>query len=1547
MNLIAPKFSCVLMGDESLLVQCGIALRERAHDIRAVITESAKVADWAAGEALTVHKPALLAGTIEFEPFDWFFSIANLRIVPDRVWQQARRGAVNFHDGPLPRYAGLNAPAWALMTGETDYAVSWHLFGAGIDDGDILVQEPITIEAEETSLTLNTKCFEAGIASFGILLDQLEGGDMQRRNQERNGRTYFGKHRRPANAATIDPAVAAADTGRLVRALTFGRGYVNPLALAKIATRHGVFNLIDARVENNTPSAAPGTVLSVEAEGARIALADGELVVSTLTDWAGHGVDLAGVLAPGDGLAGLDPEIAADLDGFVHELAKAEDRFAPRLKAFRDVAVAGVRPASPGVAPEPASLDLHHGLTGPDGLAAVIGYLLRLHGDGPLSVAFANDEISTAAKYWRGYVAPIVPLTVEPAAGLTIASLCQRIDHELATLREWRGFSGDLVSRLPGVGPIEPSVGLMFTSDPGSVRIIAGTAVTIVVPELDGAVRLLYDRTRLADADASALAHRLGLFTSAFLQSPTSEVGALPLMTPAELHAVIVTANETQRDYNRDSLVHELFADQAQRTPDAVALVCHGRSMTFAELDRQSSTVAAGLVAAGAGPDRLIGLYMRRSAELVIGALAILKSGSAYVPLDPTYPSDRLAFMISDSKCPIVLTTDDLKAEVPDQTPRIFALEETAQSAADEPAAAVQRSDSLAYVIYTSGSTGQPKGVMVEHRNVVNFFAGMDDRIDCPSSPQPVWLAVTSLSFDISVLELFWTLTRGFKVVILTDKPALQAAAQGRRRVNRVGGMDFSLFYWGNDDGAGALKYQLLLDGARFADTHGFCAVWTPERHFHAFGGPYPNPAVTGAAVAAVTRNLDIRAGSCVLPLHHVARVAEEWAIIDNLSNGRAGLALAAGWMPEDFLLRPQNAPPNNKTAMLQGLETLRRLWRGEAVGFEAPGGKIVNVITQPRPLQRELPIWVTTAGNPDTYREAARHGAHVLTHLLGQSIAEVADKIQIYRDTLVECGRNPANFKVTLMLHTLVGSDRDDVRELARGPMKDYLKSAAALIKQYAWAFPAFKKPVGVSNPNEVDLQTLDPEELDAIIEFAFLRYFDDSGLFGTVQDALDRVAEVKAIGVDEIACLIDFGVPRSSALSALEPLAEVVAATNATVPQTIEEDEDGSIGGLIRRYGVSHMQCTPSMAAMILSNDEDRASLGGLRHLLVGGEALPGSLLADLAKVTRAEVTNMYGPTETTIWSATHRAEATDGVVPLGAPIANTQLYILDDALRPVPDGVAGELFIGGDGVTRGYLNRDVLTRERFLPNPFVAGGRIYRTGDLVRRGASGALDFLGRVDFQVKVRGYRIELGEIEACLSRHPGVKDAVVIAREDKPGDIRLVAYVRPSADRVPEASLREHAGAALPDYMVPAHFVSMAAFPLTPNAKIDRKALPKPGEALHAVAGPITFIAPTEEVEIRIAEAFRRALGVEKIGTLDNFFAMGGHSLLAVQVHRELKKSVASNLSITDLYRFPTVAGLAAHILDRGQASKDLDRVASRAAMRRNTIAARRPLQRT
>jgi acyl-coenzyme A synthetase/AMP-(fatty) acid ligase/acyl carrier protein len=386
-------------------------------------------------------------------------------------------------------------------------------------------------------------------------------------------------------------------------------------------------------------------------------------------------------------------------------------------------------------------------------------------------------------------------------------------------------------------------------------------------------------------------------------------------------------------------------------------------------------------------------------------------------------------------------------------------------------------------------------------------------------------------------------------------------------------------------------------------------------------------------------------------------------------------------------------------------------------------------------------------------------------------------------------------------------------------------------------------------------------------------------------------------------------------------------------------------SVGDLIRRHDVSHMQCTPSMAAMLLDSDDDRTALAKLDRLYIGGEALSGALVKKLGQATQASIENMYGPTETTIWSSTGPAVATEGKVPLGTPIANTQLYVLDTHLNPVPLGSEAELFIGGDGVVRGYHKRPELTAERFIDNPFVAGGRMYRTGDVVRIDVDGTLQFIGRSDYQVKVRGHRIELQEIEESLNSHAGVKEAVVIVREDSADDVRIVAYLRFAGDVVADDDLRAHVRKTLPDFMVPAHFVALEKFPLTPNLKVDRKALPKVGPVAKRTEA--IYEPPASDVEKQIAQVFVRILGVEQVGLNDNFFTLGGHSLLAVQAHREIKSKVSDKISITDLYRFPTVSGLVTHLRDLDGANKHLDKIAARASGRRAAMAGRRGVART
>jgi amino acid adenylation domain-containing protein len=339
--------------------------------------------------------------------------------------------------------------------------------------------------------------------------------------------------------------------------------------------------------------------------------------------------------------------------------------------------------------------------------------------------------------------------------------------------------------------------------------------------------------------------------------------------------------------------------------------------------------------------------------------------------------------------------------------------------------------------------------------------------------------------------------------------------------------------------------------------------------------------------------------------------------------------------------------------------------------------------------------------------------------------------------------------------------------------------------------------------------------------------------------------------------------------------------------------------------------MQATPATWRLLIASGWQ-----GNRQfkILCGGEALPTDLVAGLL-ARCGSLWNMYGPTETTIWSTLSQITTQDAPITIGHPIANTQVYVLDAYQQPVPVGRSGELHIGGDGLARGYLNRPELTAEKFIRNPFDAheDTRLYRTGDLVRFLADGQIEFLGRIDHQVKLRGFRIELGEIETVLSLHNAVRQAVVVAREDTPGDKRLVAYLTFKGSPVPSTSeLRAFLHERLPEYMIPALFIPLETFPLTPNGKVDRRALPAPETTRPDLV--TSYIAPRSEIEQGLAAIWQQALKVEKVGVNDNFFELGGHSLLIVQVHHQILQAFQTDITIAQMFQYPTIQTLSQYL---------------------------------
>ncbi len=327
--------------------------------------------------------------------------------------------------------------------------------------------------------------------------------------------------------------------------------------------------------------------------------------------------------------------------------------------------------------------------------------------------------------------------------------------------------------------------------------------------------------------------------------------------------------------------------------------------------------------------------------------------------------------------------------------------------------------------------------------------------------------------------------------------------------------MQFSLFFFSNETlSRDSEPYKLLWDAARFADSNGFTAIWTPERHFSNFGASFPAPSLTSAALSMITTKIQIRAGSVVLPLHHPIRVAEEWALLDQFSKGRIGLCFASGWHPQDFVFAPAHFQDRHKV-MLSSFSMIQKLWKGESVEALTGDKKAVPIQTYPKPFQQEIPIWFAASGNPHTYILAGEQKVGVLTHLLNQSVEQLGSKLALYREKIAHFPN--AKPHVVLMLHTFLGEDMESVRQIVFDPLRNYLKTALTL----------------ELSQNE-DLKN-NEEELELILDLATERYIQQSGLFGSPKDCLEKIEVFTQMGVDEIACFIDFGVEESIVLKHL----------------------------------------------------------------------------------------------------------------------------------------------------------------------------------------------------------------------------------------------------------------------------------------------------------------------------------------------------------------------------------------------------------------------------
>jgi len=1577
---------CVLVGEGSILTHCAEQLLAHDFTILAIASGDPHCLQWAQAHdvaALSWHESSAIEQLLKPFAHDILLSIGNLYIVPSSLVERPNTLAINIHDGPMPELLGFNTTMWSILANRDQHQVNWHLMTGAVYSGDLLATESVSIESNETAMSLNTKCFTAAMRGFEHILHQLNIGQVKAHPQVLvDGHTseYFSLVKRPHNFGILNPQLASVDAICLTHGLDTGH-YDNPLTRAKIIVQEQVLIIGDAEIMPAVTDKQVGEIVNAADNYLTVVWSDGCLRLQVLHKANGTLINAAEL----DNFVGQSLNNFNDkkpsLTALASHFGKHEQWWAAQIAQFEPITVPYIEAAAQKGRPElqSHSLDFLPDQDWRANLAVVALYFSRLadqaHFACPLIFgdAYAGPSTSQGLAAYLGSERQCINFAFHwhTSFNQQLAEFKTYIDR----LSKAGAFAIDLIDRKPNLQGFRTLVDqpfALFISDEDDQTLRNNYAcfstLPLVIVASPGASTSNSPQLRLISFGGlmkplERIANEIHSFYQRLQSDNNQKIANINLVDEIDQQQLHQWGRGPEAVV--DTLLFDRLYQSIDQAQDGVAVYHRDQTLTFNQLNELTSDVAQALQQRGVTAGDFVGVMMPRCLELLPALLGIMSIGAACVPMDPNYPKDRLEYVIGDAQLDIILCLEPVSSiqSKAQQVPwsELIHKSVTRQSGEQIKRQGTQvKANQLAYMLYTSGSSGNPKGVMVEHGNLANFFLAMDQKI--PTDQASVWLAVTSISFDISLLELLWTLSCAVPVV-LYDGQDINSPQQAQEQLNPVSThkpnehqsqslrLDFSLFYWNianEHDVPGPHHYELLLEGSKYGDQNGFTAVWTPERHFGDFGGLYPNPAVTSAAVAAVTKRIGIRAGSCVFPLHHPVRIAEDWAVVDNISNGRVGLSAAPGWMPDDFVIMPQNHA-DAKAKMFEGVATVKQLWRGEAVEFPGPKGP-VKVKTLPRPVQKELPIWITTGGNPDNFKHAGSMGANLLTHLLGQTIEELALKITLYQQAWQAAG-HPGKGHITVMLHTCVAQTDEQAKDLAREPMKNYLKTALFLVKAAAWDWPLFKQ-MSESQGQNLDefFDTISDEDMDALLEFSFERYFKTAGLFGSPERCVAFADTLYQAGVSEIGCLIDYGIENSTVLKHLPLIKQVMDETNRADRQVTQKPSvpvahhstslaQWGVAALIKRHHVTHLQVTPSMARLFLSDEAIVESLNQLETVLVGGEALP----LDLAKTLKAKISgpllNMYGPTETTIWSSVDVMNAIPEQIALGRPIVNTQISIVDSRKQPMPVGAIGELMIGGAGVVRGYWQRTELTDEKFLTGfkALTTAKKVYSTGDLARFLPDGRLIFLGRNDFQVKVRGYRIELGEIETLLLKQPGIQEAVVQPVVYAGAEPRLVAYysLKPQA-KAQHKALKAALAETLPPFMVPNVFVELESFPLTPNAKVDRKALPLPRTAQDNEANK-ALLSSASDLEVKVLNIWRDILGLDTLGLDDHFFDNGGHSLLVVDVMTRVKPLFEKPIKLIDLFRYPKVRELVKHLSSDSKAGEQakIETATSRGAARR------------
>ncbi|QMW00362.1 AMP-binding protein [Spirosoma foliorum] len=786
--------SCFIIGEGTLLIECSTILCQRGFLIRGIISQDPQVLTYCASAGLRSIGSSLPVATIlNDEPFDYLFSISNGHILSEEILNIPRLFTLNYHDGPLPAYAGVHATFWALVNDEKTHGVTWHLVDTGIDTGAIVKQKRFPIQSDETSISLNIKCYAAAVDAFREVLDELESGKLTSYPQDTAGRSYYARNKRPDLILNFDQP--AATIARMQRSLDFGF-QSNPFGFLKIWAGNRFWLVRGARAATTDAKQLPGTIEACFPDRLLIATRDFLLVIDDVQTLDGEPVSMAVFyeqtsLTEGQLVRLPAPELIQAINRAEMQCAVHQAYWVDKLCQFQPTKLSGLLPTGKrdGTPPERQQISIplckplgrRIGIESPTiyplAMTALLVTLARLTNQRSIGVGYRSESSARIAAETAGAFAEYLPLQVAFDWETGFERALYTTQQELVTLHNHLTFAQESLVSQTALQPLkqendQPLFPILIDGNlPVSDTSFPGDGLRISLPtEENPAGQVSFDPARWPANWVADLANRWILLLENLVRQPSQPLRLVSLLTPDEQQRILIDWNATKTDYPTHQTVHQLVEAQADQRPQAEALRVGSLALTYEQLNQRANQLAWHLQGQGIKPDTLLGICLERSADMIVSLLAILKVGGAYVPLDPTFPTARLAELVAETGLHHIITQRAWVDRLPAQSTFII-LDESRKLIARQSScnlAISVRADQLAYVLFTSGSTGRSKGVAVPHRAIVRTvrstnYMRLDETI--------CMLGLAPLAFDASTLEIWGSLANGGRLVMLSENP--------------------------------------------------------------------------------------------------------------------------------------------------------------------------------------------------------------------------------------------------------------------------------------------------------------------------------------------------------------------------------------------------------------------------------------------------------------------------------------------------------------------------------------------------------------------------------------------------------------------------------------------------------------------------------------------------------------------------------------------------------------------------------------------------------